>query len=55
MHLVDFQIVSRVNGRGSVLEYEKVARKDVVSLGIGEKVTVLAQYAPWDGVSNLRS
>lgn len=50
IHLVDFQIVKRFDGKRPVLEYEKVALKDVVLLGVNEKVQVLAKYAPWDGV-----
>ncbi|KAI5791979.1 Cupredoxin [Geopyxis carbonaria] len=50
IHLVDFQIVSRSGGRGAVTPYEAAALKDVVLLGTNEKVTVLAKYAPWDGV-----
>lgn len=33
-----------------MLEYEAAGLKDVVLLGVGEKVQVLAKYAPWDGV-----
>lgn len=36
IHLVDFQIISRVDGKRSVLPYEKEALKDVVLLGTGE-------------------
>ncbi|KAF8533373.1 Cupredoxin [Trichophaea hybrida] len=50
IHLVDFQIISREGGRGAVEPYERAALKDVVLLGRNEKVTVLARYAPWDGV-----
>ena len=50
IHLVDFQIVARFDGKRPVLDYEKVALKDVVLLGENEKVQVLAKYAPWDGV-----
>ena len=50
MHLVDFQIVKRTGGRRPVLDYEQAALKDVVLLGVGEKVQVLAKYTPWDGV-----
>ncbi|KAK5150092.1 hypothetical protein LTR04_006888, partial [Oleoguttula sp. CCFEE 6159] len=49
IHLVDFQIISRTGGR-SVTPYEKEALKDVVLLGTGETVRVIARYAPWDGV-----
>ena len=47
--LIDFQIVSR-SGDRPVLPYEKEGLKDVVWLGRGETVRVLAKYAPWDGV-----
>jgi bilirubin oxidase len=50
IHLVDFQILSRTGGKRSVLNYEKEALKDVVLLGVNEKVTVIARYAPYDGV-----
>ncbi|THZ89958.1 oxidase cueO precursor, partial [Aureobasidium pullulans] len=51
IHLVDFQITSRIGGRGQVLPYEAVALKDVIWLNTGEtdhemmaafNVTVLA-------------
>ena len=50
IHLVDFQILSRTGGKRGVLPYEKEALKDVVLLGENEKVTVIARYAPYDGV-----
>jgi bilirubin oxidase len=50
IHLIDFQVTSRIGGRNKVMPYEAVALKDVVWLGPNEKVTVLARYAPWDGV-----
>lgn len=50
IHLVDFQIVSRVGGKRPVLPYEKVALKDVVWLNTNEEVNVIARYAPWDGL-----
>jgi bilirubin oxidase len=50
IHLVDFQILSRTGGKRGVLNYEKEALKDVVLLGEGEAVTVIARYAPYDGV-----
>lgn len=50
IHLVDFQILSRTGGKRGVLPYEKEALKDVVLLGQNEKVTVIARYAPFDGV-----
>ncbi|KAK5738021.1 hypothetical protein LTR17_006264 [Elasticomyces elasticus] len=49
IHLIDFQVISRTGGR-PVLEYEKVALKDVVWLNTGETVRVIARYAPWDGL-----
>ncbi|KAI5271595.1 oxidase cueO precursor [Aureobasidium subglaciale] len=50
IHLVDFQITSRVGGRGQVLPYEAVSLKDVIWLDTGETVKVIARYAPWDGL-----
>jgi hypothetical protein len=50
IHLVDFQILTRTGGKRSVLPYEREALKDVVLLGENEKVTVIARYAPYDGV-----
>ncbi|KAH7076428.1 Cupredoxin [Paraphoma chrysanthemicola] len=50
IHLVDFQILTRTGGKRPVLNYEKEALKDVVLLGEGETVTVIARYAPCDGV-----
>ncbi|KAK2008435.1 bilirubin oxidase [Colletotrichum eremochloae] len=51
IHLVDFRIIKRVNGRGNVVfPYESQGLKDVVWLGPGETVTVEAHYAPWPGV-----
>jgi len=50
IHLIDFKVVKRVNGRAAVMPYEAAGLKDVVWLGPGETVTVEAHYAPWDGV-----
>ncbi|RDW80808.1 hypothetical protein BP5796_05506 [Coleophoma crateriformis] len=50
IHLVDFQIISRTDGKRGVLPYEAASLKDVVLLGVNEKVKVIAKYAPWDGV-----
>ncbi|KAH7040786.1 Cupredoxin [Microdochium trichocladiopsis] len=50
IHLIDFKVVKRVNGRGVVQPYEAAGLKDVVWLGPNEQVTVEAYYAPWDGV-----
>jgi bilirubin oxidase len=50
IHLVDFQILTRTGGSRGVLNYEKEALKDVVLLGENEVVTVIARYAPYDGV-----
>ncbi|KIW11769.1 hypothetical protein PV08_09041 [Exophiala spinifera] len=50
MHMVDFQIISRENGRNIVEPYEKVALKDVVLLGPKEKVTVAVTFAPFAGL-----
>lgn len=50
IHLIDFQIINRVNGKRPLLPYEKVALKDVVWLNTNEEVDVVARYAPWDGL-----
>ncbi|CCF32115.1 bilirubin oxidase [Colletotrichum higginsianum] len=51
IHLVDFRVIKRVNGRGGVVfPYESQGLKDVVWVGPGETVTVEAHYAPWPGV-----
>ncbi|KAL9487975.1 hypothetical protein ACSS6W_000252 [Trichoderma asperelloides] len=50
IHLVDFQIISRVNGRNTVAPYEKVAFKDVVLLGPKESVTIAVTFAPFVGL-----
>jgi bilirubin oxidase len=50
IHLIDFRIISRTDGKRGVMPYESEALKDVVWLGPNEKVKVLARYAPWDGV-----
>ncbi|OCK82578.1 Cupredoxin [Lepidopterella palustris CBS 459.81] len=50
IHLIDFQILSRTGGRGTVLPYEAAGLKDIVYLGPGESAQVIARYAPWDGV-----
>ena len=55
IHLIDFQVVSRAGGRGSVMPYEAAALKDVVYLGTNEQVEVIANYAPWGGMSSLSS
>jgi FtsP/CotA-like multicopper oxidase with cupredoxin domain len=49
IHLVDFKVLSRTNGR-PLYNYETQGLKDVVWLGPGETVKVEAHYAPWDGV-----
>ncbi|KAF2746317.1 Cupredoxin [Sporormia fimetaria CBS 119925] len=50
IHLVDFQILSRTGGRNQVRPYEGAGFKDVVWLNSGEKIRVVARYAPWNGV-----
>lgn len=50
IHLVDFQVLSRTGGRDGVAPYEAAGLKDVVWLGPGETVRVVARYAPWKGV-----
>lgn len=50
IHLVDFQVLSRVGGRNAVMPYEAAGMKDVVWVSPGEVVRVVARYAPWKGV-----
>jgi bilirubin oxidase len=50
IHLIDFQPIFRSGGRGAVQPYEAVALKDVIWLGPGETVRVIARYAPWSGL-----
>jgi bilirubin oxidase len=51
IHLIDFQVISRADGvRQGVMPWEKNALKDVVWLNKGERVTVVARFAPWDGL-----
>jgi bilirubin oxidase len=51
VHLVDFKVLSRVNGRGrGVMPYEKNGLKDVVWLAKGETVRVEAHYSPYPGL-----
>lgn len=46
IHLIDFQPIFRSGGRGAVQPYEAVALKDVIWLGPGETVHVIARCAP---------
>ncbi|EKG20523.1 Multicopper oxidase type 1 [Macrophomina phaseolina MS6] len=50
IHLIDFQVISRTGGKRDVLPYEKNGLKDVVLLGVNEKVRVVARFQPWEGV-----
>lgn len=50
IHMVDFQIISRSNGRNIVEPYEKLALKDVAVLGPNEAVTVAVTFAPFAGL-----
>jgi bilirubin oxidase len=50
IHLVDFQVLSRMGGRNEVLPYEAAGMKDVIWIAPGEVVRVVARYAPWPGV-----
>lgn len=51
IHLIDFQVISRTDGvRQGVMPWEKTALKDVVWLNKGERVRVVARFAPWDGL-----
>lgn len=48
--MVDFQIISRSDGRDTVEPYEKVALKDVALLGPKETVTIAVTFVPFVGV-----
>lgn len=50
--MVDFQILSRTIGgvAQTIPAYEAASLKDIVILNPQETVTVLAKYAPWDGL-----
>jgi bilirubin oxidase len=50
IHLIDFQVIKRVGSDRSVLPYEAAAQQDVVWLGPGETVSVIARYSPWPGL-----
>lgn len=50
IHLVNFQIISRTGGRGSLAPYETAGLKDIVLLQPGETARVLAVYGPWNGM-----
>ncbi|KAF2028812.1 bilirubin oxidase [Setomelanomma holmii] len=50
IHLVDFQVLSRIGGRNEVSPYEAAGMKDVVWLSPNETIRVVARYAPWQGV-----
>lgn len=50
IHLVDFQVLSRIGGRNVVQPYEAAGMKDIVWIAPGETVRVVARYAPWKGV-----
>ncbi|KAF2756142.1 Cupredoxin [Pseudovirgaria hyperparasitica] len=50
VHLVDFQVISRTGSDRSVLPYESAAQQDVVWLGPGETVRVIARFSPWPGL-----
>ncbi|UKZ57177.1 hypothetical protein TrVGV298_011029 [Trichoderma virens] len=50
IHMVDFQIMSRSNGRNTVESYEKAALKDVAVLGPKETVTIAVTFAPFEGL-----
>jgi bilirubin oxidase len=50
IHLVDFMVLERTGGRNEVFPYEGAGMKDVIWLGAGETIRVLARYAPWNGV-----
>jgi spore coat protein A, manganese oxidase len=48
LHLVDFRILSRTDGRGRVQTYEN-GPKDVVYLGENETVRLVARFGPHTG------
>ncbi len=48
LHLVDFRVLSRVDGRGRVQTYED-GPKDVVYLGENETVRIVARFGPHTG------
>ncbi|KAB2577214.1 Bilirubin oxidase [Lasiodiplodia theobromae] len=50
IHLVDFQVIERTGGNRPVLDYEKNGLKDVVLLGVNEKVKVVARFQPFAGI-----
>jgi bilirubin oxidase len=50
IHLIDFQVVKRSGGRGAVEPYEAAALKDVVYLGMNERVELISNFAPWSGI-----
>ncbi|KAF1988077.1 Cupredoxin, partial [Aulographum hederae CBS 113979] len=54
LHLVEMVIISRNSsdgkGRSIVEPYEAGAIKDVVTLGDGETIEVLARFIPWTGI-----
>jgi len=48
LHLVDFKVISRTDGRGRVQAYEE-GPKDVVYLGENETVRLVARFGPHTG------
>ena len=50
IHMVDFQILSRSDGRDAVEPYEKTALKDVAVLGPNEAVTIAVTFVPFAGL-----
>ncbi len=49
IHLIDFKVLTRTGSNRPVEAYEATSLKDVVYLGMNEKVTVIAKYFPWAG------
>lgn len=49
VHLVDFQVISRTGSNRGVLPYESAGQQDVVWVGPGETVRVIARFSPWPG------
>jgi bilirubin oxidase len=49
VHLVEFQVVNRFGPKNGVTSYESAGLKDVVALGPGETIDVVAKFLPWEG------
>lgn len=49
VHLVDFQVIGRTGSSRAVLPYEAAGQQDVVWVGPGETVKLIARFSPWPG------